>query len=295
MASGSLRLLFCGDVVGRPGREVLLSKLPGLRQGLALDFVIINGENAAGGFGITEKICNDFFAAGVDAITGGNHSWDQREALGFIDREPRLLRPLNYPSGTPGRGVGLFTLSGGRRILVINLMGRLFMDPLDDPFACLNAVLAKYSLGRTVDAIVVDIHAEATSEKMAMGHFADGRVSLCVGTHTHVPTADAMILTGGTAYQSDIGMCGDYDSVIGMSKDISVARFVRKLPTERLSVAMGEATLCATFVEVDLETGLARQIAPLRVGGRLSSASPGDSAMANVEAARPGRATPEIG
>ena len=296
MADGVLRLLFCGDVVGRPGREAVLSHLPRLRQRLALDFVVVNGENAAGGFGITEKICGDFFAAGVDAITGGNHSWDQREALGFIDREPRLLRPQNYPNGTPGRGVGLFTLASGRRLLLINLMGRLFMDPLDDPFACLNTVLARYSLGRTVDAIVVDFHAEATSEKMAMGHFVDGRVSLCVGTHTHVPTADAMILPGGTAYQSDIGMCGDYDSVIGMSKDISVARFVRKLPTERLSVAVGEATLCATFVEVDLKTGLARHISPLRLGGRLIPADLSDRPPgAGAAAASSGRATPGNG
>ncbi len=269
-----MKLLFCGDIVGRPGREAVTGRLPGLRETLALDFVIANGENAAGGFGITAKICDQLFAAGVDAISGGNHSWDQREALGFIDREPRLLRPQNFPAGTPGRGAGVFDVPGGRKILVLNVMGRLFMDPLDDPFACVQRELAKHRLGVTDQAIVVDIHAETTSEKMAMGHFVDGRASLCVGTHTHVPTADAMILPGGTAYQSDAGMCGDYDSVIGMDKAVPLARFTRKLPTERLSVASGEGTLCAVYVEIDDKTGLATKIAPLRAGGRLSPTVP---------------------
>ncbi len=269
-----MRLLFCGDIVGRPGREAVTSRLPGLREALALDFVIVNGENAAGGFGITAKICDELFAAGVDAISGGNHSWDQREALAFIDSEPRLLRPQNFPEGTPGRGAAVFEAGGGRKVLVINVMGRLFMDPLDDPFACIERELAKHRLGRTVQAIVLDLHAEATSEKMAMGHFVDGRVSLCVGTHTHVPTADTMVLPGGTAYQSDVGMCGDYDSVIGMDKTVPISRFTRKLPTERLRVADGEATLCAVFVETDDANGLARRIAPLRVGGILSPTEP---------------------
>ena len=269
-----MRLLFCGDIVGRPGREAVTSRLPGLRKALALDFVIVNGENAAGGFGITAKICDELFAAGVDAISGGNHSWDQREALGYIDREPRLLRPLNYPAGTPGRGATVFDVPGGRKILVLNVMGRLFMDPLDDPFACVERELGKHRLGVTVQAIVVDIHAETTSEKMAMSHFVDGRASLCVGTHTHVPTADAMILPGGTAYQSDAGMCGDYDSVIGMDKAAPVARFTRKLPTDRLSVASGEGTLCAVYVEIDNKTGRATKIAPVRAGGRLSPTLP---------------------
>ena len=198
-----MRILFCGDVVGRPGRAVIAEHLPGLRKRLSLDFVVANGENAAGGFGITQKICQELFDAGVDVISGGNHSWDQREALGFIDREPRLLRPHNYPVGTPGRGVGVFQAPRGKKVMVLNVMGRLFMDPLDDPFACVERELAKQRLGGTaggtVDAIVLDLHAEATSEKMAMGHVVDGRVSLCVGTHTHVPTADQMILPGGTA------------------------------------------------------------------------------------------------
>ncbi len=269
-----MRLLFCGDIVGRSGREVVTGRLPRLREALALDFVIANGENAAGGFGITGKICDELFAAGVDVISGGNHSWDQREALAVIDREPRLLRPHNYPAGTPGRGATVFEVPGGRKVLVLNVMGRLYMDPLDDPFACVERELAKHRLGATVQAIVVDMHAEATSEKMAMGHFVDGRASLCIGTHTHVPTADTMILPGGTGYQTDAGMCGDYDSVIGMDKVVPLARFTRKLPTERLSAASGEGTLSAVYVEIDDKTGLARKIAPLRAGGRLSPTGP---------------------
>ena len=269
-----MRLLFCGDIVGRPGREAILEHVARLRRSLALDFVIANGENAAGGFGITEAICRDLFAAGVDVISGGNHIWDLRETVGMIDREPRLLRPLNFPSGTPGRGAAVYEAPGGRKVLVLNVMGRLFMDPLDDPFACVDRELAKHRLGATVQAIVVDMHAEATSEKMAMGHYVDGRASLFVGTHTHVPTSDTMILPGGTAYQTDAGMCGDYDSVIGMDKAVPIARFTRKLPTERLSTARGEGTLCAVFVETDAKTGLASRVAPLRAGGRLGATEP---------------------
>ncbi len=269
-----MKLLFCGDIVGRPGREALAGHLARLRGELGIDFVIANGENAAGGFGITEKISEEIFATGVDVISGGNHIWDQREAMGLLDREGRILRPHNYPGGTPGRGAVVFDAGRGRKVMVLNVMGRLFMDALDDPFACVERELAKHRLGGTVHAIVVDIHAEATSEKMAMGHFVDGRVSLCVGTHTHVPTADTMILPGGTAYQSDAGMCGDYDSVIGMDKTVPLQRFTRKLPTERLSVAKGEGTLSAVFVETDETTGLATRIAPVRVGGRLAPTQP---------------------
>ncbi len=269
-----MKLLFCGDIVGRPGREALAGHLPRLRGELGIDFVIANGENAAGGFGITEKTAKEIFEAGVDVISGGNHTWDQREAMGLIDRDGRMLRPQNYPQGTPGRGVAVFDAGRGRKVMVLNVMGRLFMDALDDPFACVERELAKHRLGGTVHAIVVDIHAEATSEKMAMGHFVDGRVSLCVGTHTHVPTADTMILPGGTAYQSDAGMCGDYDSVIGMDKTVPLQRFTRKLPTERLSAAKGEGTLSAVFVETDEATGLATRIAPVRAGGRLAPTQP---------------------
>ncbi len=269
-----MRLLFCGDIVGRSGREAVIGHVPRLRERLGLDFVIANGENAAGGFGITEKICGELFAAGVDVISGGNHTWDQRETRGMIDGEPRLLRPHNYPSGTPGRGATVYDVPGGRKILVLNVMGRLFMDPLDDPFACVERELAKHRLGATIQAAVLDFHGEATSEKMAMGHFVDGRVSLCVGTHTHVPTSDTMILPGGTAYQTDAGMCGDYDSVIGMDKVAPLARFTRKLPTERLSAASGEGTLSGVYVEIDDKTGLADRVAPLRAGGRLTPSEP---------------------
>ncbi len=269
-----MRLLFCGDIVGRSGREVVIEHLPDLRRRLDLDFVVANGENAASGFGITEKICRQFFDAGIDVITTGNHVWDQKETLGHIDGEPRLLRPENFPKGTPGRGAALFEARGGRKVLVINVMGRVFMDPLDDPFATVDAVLARARLGATADLVLVDVHAEATSEKMAMGHFVDGRASLVVGTHSHVPTADAHVLPGGTAYQTDSGMCGDYDSVIGMDKVEPLQRFTRKIGSGRFSPSTGEATLCAVFVETDDSTGLARHIAPLRLGGRLAPAWP---------------------
>jgi metallophosphoesterase (TIGR00282 family) len=264
-----MRLLLCGDVVGRSGREVVMANLPRLRRELALDFVVVNGENAAHGFGITDKICRELYECGVDVVSTGNHAWDRREIIPYIAGDARLLRPLNYPPGTPGSGVWAGALADGRKIAVINAMGRLFMDAIDDPFRAVDAALAAHPLG-DFDAVLVDFHGEATSEKMAMGHFADGRASAVIGTHSHVPTADAQILPGGTAYQSDAGMCGDYDSVIGMQKAAALARFVTKMPGDRLQVAEGEGTLCAVFVETDDGTGLARRIAPLRLGGRLA-------------------------
>ncbi len=223
---------------------------------------------------MTSRWSQQLFAAGVDVITGGNHSWDQREVMAYISGEPRLLRPQNYPAGTPGRGSGVFETKRGKKVLVVNVMGQLFMEDLDDPFACLTGLLAQHRLGATVDAAVVDFHAEATSEKMAASHFVDGKVSLLVGTHTHVPTADSMILPGGTAYQSDAGMCGDYDSVIGMDKRVPIERFVKKVRGERLSVAGGEGTLCGVFIETSDASGLAERILPLRLGGRLTEALP---------------------
>jgi len=271
-----MRLVFLGDIVGRSGREAVMAQLPELRRQLTPDVVVVNGENAAGGYGITAKLAADLLDAGVDCLTTGNHVWDQRELIAAIEREPRLLRPLNYPEGTPGNGSLLVTAANGRRVLVVCLMARLFMDLLDDPFAAIDRLLGCNRLGPGgADAILVDFHGEATSEKMAMGHYLDGRVSAVVGTHSHVPTADAMILNGGTGYQTDAGMCGDYDSVIGMRKDLSVQRFVRRLPTERLTPAEGEATICGTFIETDDDTGLTKRIAPIRVGGRLSVAWPG--------------------
>ncbi|MBV8650441.1 MAG: TIGR00282 family metallophosphoesterase [Alphaproteobacteria bacterium] len=272
-----MRLLLCGDVVGRTGRAIVTETIPRLRHELALDFVVVNGENAAGGFGISDKICQELYAVGVDVITTGNHVWDRREIIPYIAEDPKLLRPANFPKGTPGNGSGIFGTADGRRVLVVNLMGRLFMDALDDPFAAIETVLAEQSLG-TVDAIIVDFHGEATSEKMSMGHALDGRVSLVVGTHSHVPTADAQILPRGTGYMTDAGMCGDYDSVIGMQKEAAIARFVRKMPGERLQAADGPATLCGVVVETDDATGLARHIAPVRVGGRLAPHWPAEFA-----------------
>jgi metallophosphoesterase (TIGR00282 family) len=268
-----MRLLFLGDVVGRAGRDAVARHLPGLRERLALDFVVANGENVAHGFGITERTARDLYEAGVDCITTGNHVWDQREIVATIDADPRLLRPINFPRGTPGRGIGVFTV-GRRRVVVVNVMARLFMDPLDDPFAAVDSVLATQRLGAGVDAILVDVHGEASSEKMALGHFCDGRASIVVGSHSHVPTADAQVLPGGTAYQTDAGMCGDYDSVIGMKKEAAVQRFVRKMPGERLSPAEGEGTMCGVFVELDPGTGRALRVDPVRAGGRLKPALP---------------------
>ncbi len=269
-----MRILFLGDIVGRSGRRAVLDQLTEMREKLRADFVIVNGENAAGGFGITEKICTQLLDAGADVITTGNHTFDQREALVFIERQPRLLRPVNYPPGTPGRGAGLFEAADGGQVLVINPMGQIYMPSLDDPFAAIERELAACPLGTGCDAIVIDMHAEITSEKMAMGQFCDGRASLVAGTHTHIPTADAQILPQGTAYQTDAGMCGDYDSVIGMDKDEPLTRFTRKIPSARFTPAGGEATICGVFIETDAATGLAKAIAPVRTGGRLAPAWP---------------------
>jgi metallophosphoesterase (TIGR00282 family) len=269
-----MRLLFLGDIVGRTGREAVITLLPDLRRRLDLDFVVVNGENAAHGFGITETIARSLHEAGVDCITTGNHIWDKREIIAYIERDQRLLRPINFPDGTPGKGAVILQARDGRRVLVINLMGRLFMDPLGDPFPGLDRLLKQNPLGRGVQAIIVDVHGEASSEKMAIGHFCDGRASLVIGTHTHIPTADGQILPGGAAYQTDAGMCGDYDSVIGMEKAPATAKIVRKMPGDRLAPAEGPATICGAYVETDDLTGLATRIDPVRVGGRLSQSLP---------------------
>lgn len=270
-----MRMLFVGDVMGRSGRTAVQAELPRLKADWRLDCIVVNGENAAGGAGITEAICADLIGAGADAVTLGNHAFDQREALVFIEREPRLIRPLNYPKGTPGRGAALIEIADGRRVLVMNVMGRVFMDAMDDPFAGVEREVEACPLGIGCDAMVVDVHAEATSEKLALAHVLDGRASLVVGTHTHVPTADHQILAGGTAYLTDAGMTGDYDSVIGVEKEEPIRRFIRKLPGGRYEPASGPATLCGVAVETDDATGLATLIAPVRIGGRLSQARPG--------------------
>jgi metallophosphoesterase (TIGR00282 family) len=271
-----LRILFLGDVVGRSGRDAVVAELPGLRARLGLDLVVVNGENASHGFGLAPEMARAFLGAGADVITLGNHAWDRKEIIPYIETEPRLIRPVNFPPGTPGRGAHVVQLPGGKRALVVNVMGRLFMDALDDPFRAVQAELAKHRMGEggTIQAAVIDVHAEASSEKAAFGHSFDGQVSLVVGTHTHVPSADHQVLPGGTGFMSDAGMCGDYDSVIGMQKAPAALRFWRKMPGERLAPAEGEATLCGVFLETDDRTGLARRIAPLRLGGRLSQAMP---------------------
>jgi metallophosphoesterase (TIGR00282 family) len=269
-----MRILFVGDVVGRSGRTVVSERLPGLIRDWKLDFVAINGENAAGGFGITETIYGEFIEAGADAVTLGNHAWDQKEALVFIERAPRLIRPLNYPPGTPGRGAALIEARSGARVLVVNAMGRIFMDPLDDPFAAVEREFTACPLRADADAILIDMHAEATSEKQSMGYFCDGRVSLVVGTHTHCPTSDLRVLSNGTAFISDVGMTGDYDSVIGMGKDEPMTRFLRRIPSGRFEAASGPATLCAVALETDPATGLAARVAAVRLGGCLEQAVP---------------------
>ena len=267
-----MKIVFIGDIVGRSGRESLDAHLEDLKAEFEPDFVIVNGENSAHGFGITEKICSHFYDLGVDCITTGNHALDQREVISYFSREKRLIRPINYPPGYPGNAMWHAETQNGRKILVVQALGRVFVDSVDCPFRALDGVLERHKLGSEYSAILVDFHAEATAEKMAFGHYLDGRVSAVLGTHTHVPTADAHVLSGGTAYQSDIGMTGDYDSVIGMRKDVPIQKMTRKYVQERMTPANGEATLCGAYIETDDSYGHAMEIRPIRRGGRLSQA-----------------------
>ncbi len=260
--------------MGRSGRNALLEALPGLRRNHALDFIVVNVENAAGGFGVTSKIASDFLEAGADVMTTGNHAFDQRDEIEIYDQEARLLRPINFPADNPGRGSGVFTARNGDKVLVLHAQGQIGMHPCDDPFAAIDREMENAPLGDAVDAVIVDFHAEATSEKNAMGHFLDGRASLVVGTHTHIPTADDRILSRGTGYITDLGMTGDYDSVIGMEKSEPLRRFTTKMTGGRFAPAAGEATICGVFVETDKKSGLAASIHPIRIGGRLSTANP---------------------
>jgi metallophosphoesterase (TIGR00282 family) len=269
-----MKLLFLGDVVGRAGRDAVTDRLPQLIADYGFDFVVVNGENASHGRGLAEGHFNELRAAGADVVTLGDHAWDQRDTVSFIAREPTLLRPINFAPEAPGRGANLVEGRNGHRVLVVNAQGRVFMHPVDDPFRAVEAAIAACPLGEQADAIVVDFHTEATSEIQAMGFFLDGRASLVVGTHTHIPTADARILKGGTALMADAGMCGDFDSVIGVEVDEPLGRFLTGIPNGRFVPAEGAATLCGIAIETDAKTGLTTRLSPLRLGGTLSQALP---------------------
>ncbi|SPJ28583.1 TIGR00282 family metallophosphoesterase [Falsiruegeria mediterranea] len=270
-----MRCLFLGDVMGRAGRAAVRDNLPRLRDEWRLDFVVVNGENASNGMGLSGDHAKILLDAGADCVTLGDHAFDQKDMLQFIEKEPRIIRPLNFAKGAPGKGYRLFNAPGGRKVLVLQVLGQVFMKrAFDDPFSAVEMVLKSHPRGGLADAIIVDVHCEATSEKMAMGHFCDGKASLVVGTHTHVPTADAMVLPNGTGYLSDAGMCGDYNSVIGMEKMEPLRRFITGMPKARFTPATEEATLSGVFVETDDRTGAAKSINMVRVGGRLQQAGP---------------------
>jgi metallophosphoesterase (TIGR00282 family) len=269
-----MKLLFLGDVMGRSGRAAVTEHLPRLRREWALDFVVVNGENATGGMGLSGAHAAMLFEAGADCVTLGDHAFDQRDMMGTIEGETRILRPLNFARTAPGRGARFFDAPGGRRVFVAQVLGQAFMKrPFDDPFSAIDAALKPAVLGGSADAVIVEVHAEATSEKMGLAHWCDGRASLVVGTHTHVPTADTQILARGTAFQSDAGMCGDYDSVIGMEKLEPISRFVTGMAKGRFVPAEGQATLCGVYVETDA-AGRALRALPVRLGGRLEQAGP---------------------
>ncbi|RCL02949.1 MAG: metallophosphoesterase [Candidatus Tokpelaia sp. JSC161] len=270
-----MRFLFLGDIVGRSGRRAVFERLPGLILDWNLDFVVANGENAAQGHGMTEKIYREAIESGIDVITTGNHAFDQKDALIYSERVDGFLRPANFLKGNPGKGSGIYLTKKCARVLVANLIGRVFMNgDFDDPFEAAERILSPCPLVEQVDAAIFDFHAEATSEKQCFGYFLDGRASVVVGTHTHVPTADAKILNGGTGYMSDAGMCGDYDSVLGMEKEEPMKRFLSQLPRNRFQPAKGSATICGLAVEISDRTGLADKISPLRIGPHLKESLP---------------------
>ena len=267
-----MNILILGDIVGPSGREAIVKKLPNLIKKKKLDFVIINGENAADpGVGITKKNTEEFFEAGTDVITTGNHVWDQKETMEFITSEKRLLRPENLIKGSPGVGTGIFNSKNNKKVAVINLMGNIFMKKCEDVFEAAKKFIQTVKLIKDADFIIVDLHGEITSEKMAMGYLFDGKATMVVGTHTHVPTSDHRIMEKGTAYQTDIGMCGDYNSVIGMNRDNSLKRFLKDSPVTKHYPALGEATISGLMVQADDKTGLAKKIEPIIVGGVLEN------------------------
>jgi len=270
-----MKILFLGDVVGRSGRTAIIDRLKQLRSDWALDFVVVNAENATSGAGLSPDHAKVLLEAGADCLTLGDHAFDQKDMLQFIETEPRIVRPVNFAKGAPGRGHAIFDAGRGRKILVAQMLGQVFMKrPYDDPFGGIEQLLKTHILGGAVQASLIDFHCEATSEKMAMGHWCDGRASVCVGTHTHVPTADTMILPDGCAYQSDAGMCGDYHSVIGMDKAEPMRRFVTGMVKGRFTPAGQEASLSGLYVETDDKTGKAVRAVPVRQGGRLSQSGP---------------------
>lgn len=269
-----MRILFLGDVLGKSGRRLVTETLPDFRRRYHVDFVVVNGDNAAHGFGLSQSVCRELFLAGADVITSGNHGWISKEIRPVLDTENRLLRPANYPAGTPGKGAGLYRLPDGRQVGVLHVQGRVYMDTIENPFHVAKQWAEAVKLGHGAQAIIVDIHAEATSEKMALGQFLDGSVSLVVGSHTHIPTADAQILPNGTAYLTDAGMCGCFDSVIGMNKVEPVRRFVTNMANEKYSPEKGEATVCGVMVDTNDTTGLAEKIYMIRYGGRLQESLP---------------------
>jgi len=266
-----MKILFLGDIVGEPGCLAIKKYLSNKIKENKIDFVVVNGENAANeGVGITERISNNLFNCGVDVITTGNHVWDQKETLNYIEKENRLLRPLNMINPSPGKGFGIYNSKNGFKIGVLNLMGNIFMKKCDNVFDAVKIFMSKNTLKKSYDFLIVDFHGEITSEKMAMGHFFDGKATLVVGTHTHVPTSDIMILKKGTAYQTDAGMCGNYNSVIGMNKENSLNKFLKKSSTKHYPET-GEASLCGLIVECDVETGLAKNVNQFICGGDLKN------------------------
>lgn len=265
-----MKILFCGDIVGRTGREAVFNNIAKLKNEYSLDFIIANVDNASGGFGINENNVRDFTEIGIDVLTGGDHVWDKKEMLHYITREKRILRPLNFPKSSPGAGARIFTSISNKKILVIHALGQVFIkNNLNCPFESIDNILKNYKLGTDVDAIFVDFHAEATSEKMAMGKFLDGRVSAIIGSHTHIPTNDNHIMKKGTAYQTDAGMCGDYDSIIGMDEDVPLRSFLSKRRVGKMVPAKKEATFCGSIIDIG-DMGLAKNIDIVKIGGILT-------------------------
>ena len=262
-----MKIVFIGDIVGKEARQKFIESIPDIKNKYEPDVLIVNAENAAAGFGLTKKIANQLLDGGVDVITLGNHAWDQKEMLSYIEECPKIIRALNYPSGVPGKGYYELTLPNDNKIVIIQIMLRLFMGlSLDDPFSVTKIFLQREKLGATCNAILIDMHGEATSEKNAYGHYFDGKVSAILGTHTHVPTSDARILDAGTAYQTDVGMTGDYNSVIGMEKENPIHGFIKGYRSEGRFVPAGDKiTICGTFIETDNSTGLSKKIVPFQM------------------------------